>query len=138
MAIEYHPDKNLTIPTMTVKKFYKIYEAYETLNDDEKRKIYNETQLILIKSMKSSDSRKQLKNGTNRLEKPSSKKLRNSKKSWKQRTFFFNGFYDYCDRFLPVYLNNKKHKINEKMNSTWVLSYLFWRTFTKAEDMEPP
>ncbi|WP_228427129.1 hypothetical protein [Chryseobacterium balustinum] len=26
----------------------------------------------------------------------------------------FNGFYDYCDQFLPIYLNNKKHNIIEK------------------------
>jgi len=25
----------------------------------------------------------------------------------------FNSFYDYCDQFLPIYLNNKKHKIDE-------------------------
>ena len=26
----------------------------------------------------------------------------------------FNGFYDYCDQFLPLYLNNRKHRITEK------------------------
>ena len=25
----------------------------------------------------------------------------------------FNGFYEYCERFLPMYLNNKKHRITE-------------------------
>ena len=25
----------------------------------------------------------------------------------------FNGFYDYCDQFLPLYLNNRKHRITE-------------------------
>ena len=28
---------------MTVKKFYKVYEAYETLSSEEKRRAYNET-----------------------------------------------------------------------------------------------
>ena len=50
LAIEYHPDKNLNNPDYDSEKFYKVYEAYETLNDKEKRKIYNETQLILITS----------------------------------------------------------------------------------------
>jgi hypothetical protein len=43
------------------------------LNDEERRKIYNETQLILIKSNEIIRQPKQLKNGMNRLEKPSSK-----------------------------------------------------------------
>ena len=46
----YHPDKNLNNPDYDSEKFYKVYEAYDTLNDEERRKIYNETQLILIKS----------------------------------------------------------------------------------------
>jgi DnaJ-class molecular chaperone len=88
LAIEYHPDKNLNNPDYDSEKFYKVYEAYETLNDEEKRrKIYNETQLILIKSNEIIRQPKTLKNGTNRSEKPSSKKLRNSKKNWKQKNF---------------------------------------------------
>ena len=27
----------------------------------------------------------------------------------------FNGFYDYCSKFLPLYLNNKKHSITETL-----------------------
>ena len=73
LAIEYHPDKNLNNPDYDSEKFYKVYEAYETLNDEEKRKIYNETQLILIKSNEIIRQPKQLKNGMNPLEKPSLK-----------------------------------------------------------------
>ncbi len=46
----YHPDKNINNPEYESENFYKVYEAYDTLNDEERRKIYNETQLILIKS----------------------------------------------------------------------------------------
>jgi conjugation system TraG family ATPase len=32
----------------------------------------------------------------------------------KAKELSFNGFYDYCDKFLPLYLNNKKHTITER------------------------
>jgi DnaJ-class molecular chaperone len=34
----YHPDKNMNNPDYDSEKFYKVYEAYETLNDEEKEK----------------------------------------------------------------------------------------------------
>ncbi|MBN1250969.1 MAG: J domain-containing protein [Bacteroidales bacterium] len=41
LALKYHPDKNITDPN-TNEKFIKIKEAYEVLNDTEKRKTYDE------------------------------------------------------------------------------------------------
>lgn len=41
MAIKYHPDKNKDDPEGAKVKFQKIANAYETLSDPEKRKIYD-------------------------------------------------------------------------------------------------
>jgi DnaJ-class molecular chaperone len=34
----YHPDKNMNNPDYDSEKFYKVYEAYETLGDEEREK----------------------------------------------------------------------------------------------------
>lgn len=114
LAIEYHPDKNLNNPDYDSEKFYKVYEAYETLNDDEKRKIYNETQLILIKSNEIIRQPKTAEEWNESFRKAIVKKIKELEEKLFTKELSFNGFYEYCDRFLPVYLNNKKHKINEK------------------------
>ncbi len=41
LSLKYHPDKNKDNPEKAKQKFIKIAEAYEVLNDDEKRKIYD-------------------------------------------------------------------------------------------------
>jgi DnaJ-class molecular chaperone len=92
LAIEYHPDKNLNNPDYDSEKFYKVYEAYETLNDEEKRKIYNETQLILIKSNEIIRQPKTAEEWNESFRKAIIKKLRNSKKSWKQKNFLSMDF----------------------------------------------
>ena len=114
LAIEHHPDKNLNNPDYDSEKFYKVYEAYETLNDEEKRKIYNETQLILIKSNEIIRQPKTAEEWNESFRKAIIKKIKELEEKLVAKELSFNGFYEYCDRFLPVYLNNKKHKINEK------------------------
>jgi len=114
LAIEYHPDKNLNNPDYDSEKFYKVYEAYETLSDVEKRKIYNETQLILIKSNEIIRQPKTAEEWNESFRKAIIKKIKELEEKLVAKELSFNGFYEYCDRFLPVYLNNKKHKINEK------------------------
>jgi type IV secretory pathway VirB4 component len=114
LAIEYHPDKNMNNPNYDSEKFYKVYEAYETLNDEGKRKIYNETQLILIKSNEIIRQPKTAEEWNESFRKTIVKKIKELEEKLQAKELSFNGFYDYCDKFLPLYLNNKKHHITEK------------------------
>ena len=110
----YHPDKNSNNTDYDAEIFYKVFEAYETLSDEAKRKKYDETQVIhlrsstLIKVPENSGAWNEgLRNAVIRRIIALENKLQVSELS-------FNGFYDYCDLFLPIYLNNKKHKIDEQ------------------------
>jgi Bacteroides conjugation system ATPase, TraG family len=114
LAIEYHPDKNLNNPNYDSEKFYKVYEAYETINDEEKRKIYNETQLILIKSNEIIRQPKTAEEWNESFRKAIIKKIKELEEKLEAKELSFNGFYDYSDKFLPLYLNNKKHSITER------------------------
>ncbi|MCQ4139513.1 TraG family conjugative transposon ATPase [Chryseobacterium sp. EO14] len=110
----YHPDKNVDNPEYDSEQFYKVYEAYETLNDKEKRKIYNETQLILIKSNEMIKQPETPEDWYCSFRKAIIKKIIELEEKLKTKELSFNGFYDYCDQFLPLYLNNRKHRITEK------------------------
>lgn len=109
LIIQHHPDKNQNNADYDANIFYKIYEAYDTLTDEERRKTYNETQLILIKSNEiikteiKDDFRYALIKRINKIE-----------TEMNVNELSFNGFYEYCEKFLPVYLNNKKYKITEE------------------------
>lgn len=110
----YHPDKNINNPDYDNEKFYSIYEAYETLIDEEKRRIYNESQLILIKSNGIIKQPATEENWNDSFRKAIIKKIEELEEKLNVNELSFNGFYDYCEKFLPLYLNNKKHRITEK------------------------
>ena len=109
----YHPDKNVNNPDYDSEKFYQVYEAYDTLNDEERRKIYNETQLILIKSNEIIKRPENAEDWNESFRKAIIKKIKQLEEKLEAKELSFNGFYDYCDKFLPLYLNNKKHAITE-------------------------
>ncbi|WP_292009675.1 TraG family conjugative transposon ATPase [Chryseobacterium sp.] len=110
----YHPDKNANNPDYDSETFYKVYEAYETLNDENRRKIYNETQLILIKSNEIIKQPKTAEEWNESFRKAIIKKIKELEEKLEAKELSFNGFYDYCDKFLPLHLNNKRHNITEK------------------------
>ena len=110
----YHPDKNLNNPDYDSENFYKVYEAYETLSDDHRRKIYNETQLILVKSKDIIERPESPSEWDQSFRKALIKKIKELEEKLEAKELSFNGFYDYCDKFLPLYLNNKKHSITER------------------------
>ncbi|SHF40054.1 TraG family conjugative transposon ATPase [Chryseobacterium sp. OV279] len=114
LAIEYHPDKNLNNPDYDNEKFYTIYEAYETLSDQGKRKAYNETQLILIQANEIIQQPKDAAEWDEAFRKSIIKKIKELEEKLEVKELSFNGFYEYCDKFLPIYLGNKKHKITER------------------------
>ncbi|WMC08293.1 MAG: hypothetical protein PQ275_29120 [Elizabethkingia anophelis] len=47
---QYHPDTNKNNPDYNPESFFQVHDAYETLRDEEKRRIYNETHLIVAKA----------------------------------------------------------------------------------------
>ena len=109
----YHPDKNINNPEYDSENFYKVYEAYDTLSDEEKRKVYNETQLILIKSDEIVKRPENAEEWNKSIRYAIIRKIKELEEKLAVQELSFNGFYEYCDKFLPIYLNNKKHKISE-------------------------
>ncbi|MDV3704690.1 conjugal transfer protein TraG [Elizabethkingia anophelis] len=114
LAIEYHPDKNMNNPDYDSEKFYKVYEAYETLSSEEKRRAYNESLLMIIQANEIIKQPKDLKEWNESFKKALIKKIKELEEKLNTRELSFNGFYEYCDKFLPLYLGNKKHRITER------------------------
>lgn len=110
----YHPDSNRNNPDYDPTKFFDIYEAYETLIDEHKRKIYNETQLVLTKANSIIKTPKTSYEWNEGFRNAIVKKIIELESKLSVPELSFNGFYDYCDKFLPIYLNNRKHQIIEK------------------------
>lgn len=108
----HHPDKNQNNPDYDSEMIYKVYEAYDTLIDEDRRKVYNETHLILIKSK---DLIKEENHGNEKdFRYAIIKRIKKIEEELKVQELSFNGFYEYSEKFLPIYLNNKKHKITEE------------------------
>ncbi len=108
----YHPDKNANNPTYEASRFFKVYEAYETLSDAEKREIYNKTKLIISKA-EVIIRPKNTEEYNERFRDTLIKRINTIEKELSIDELSFNSFYDYCERFLPIYLNNRKHKIKD-------------------------
>lgn len=119
LIAQYHPDKNRNNPDYDSNIFYQVYEAYDTLSDEKRRKAYNETQIILIKSNEI------IKNNISEDTTDSEnfryaiiKRIKLIEKELEVEELSFNGFYEYCEKFLPVYLNSKKYRITEEEFNT--------------------
>lgn len=110
----YHPDKNFNNPLYDPEMFYKVFEAYDILSDDAKRKKYNETQMIPSKNSDLMLKRKNASEFHDGIRNAVVKRITKIEKELKVKELSFNAFYDYCDLFLPVFLNNKKHKIDDR------------------------
>ena len=109
----HHPDKNVNNPEYDASIFYKVFEAYETLNDVERRKIYDATQLIIINTKDITKSNENSHEWQHAIRNALIKRIKELEEKLSVQELSFNSFYDYCDQFLPIYLNNKKHKIDE-------------------------
>lgn len=109
---QYHPDKNINNATYQPDNFYKVFEAYEILSDKEKRKTYDETKLIIAKA-EIITRPKNIEDYNETFRNAIIKRITDLEKEFEIEQLSFNSFYEYCERFLPVYLNNKKHQIRE-------------------------
>ena len=109
----YHPDKNSNNPDYDATQFYKVFEAYETLNDEDRRKVYDETQLIVTKAKSIIKRPVGSEEYEEAIKGALIKRIVELEEKLAVPELSFNSFYDYCDQFLPIYLNNKKHKIDE-------------------------
>ncbi|MDO4728855.1 MAG: TraG family conjugative transposon ATPase [Bacteroidota bacterium] len=109
----YHPDSNLNNKEYDSDYYFKIFEAYEVLSDENKRKIYNETTALIIQQKDLIYADKD-ENNNDKFRRQVIKRVKEVDERFKVNELSFNSFYDYCKEFLPVYLNNKEHKITEK------------------------
>ncbi|WP_419871030.1 TraG/VirB4 family ATPase [Chryseobacterium sp. CT-SW4] len=117
-SIMYHPDTNVNNEDFNEDHYeaelQKVYKAYEVLNDDEKRREYDETQLIVMQSTEVlRKPRINSEEWKEEFRKYVIAKIEDIDKKFKVKELSFNSFYEYCEIFLPVYLNHKKHSINE-------------------------
>jgi len=105
---QYHPDLNIGKIDYDPNIFYEIFEAYETLKDEHKRKEYDETKLVLIKSK---NVLRQSNINSDEFRQHILNKIKSISKDLKVKELSFNSFYEYAEKFLPLYLNNKKYEI---------------------------
>ena len=113
---QYHPDKNRNRQDYNPEYVYQIIEAYDTLTDEERRKAYNESAALLtIRSEREVAiiEEEDLANGT-RQRREIIKRIKKVEEDFSVPALSFNSFYEFCEKFLPVYLNNRHHKITEQ------------------------
>lgn len=112
---EYHPDKNRNKQNYNPEHYFKIYEAYDTLSDEERRKAYNESAaLIMVRNEREVAiiEEDELGNGDSHR-RQIIKRVKKVEDDFTVSALSFNSFYEFCKKFLPVYLNNRHHKITE-------------------------
>lgn len=113
---EYHPDKNRNNQNYNPEHYFKIYEAYDTLSDEERRKAYNESAaLIMVRNEREVAiiEEDELGNGDSHR-RQIIKRVKKVEDDFTVPALSFNSFYEFCEKFLPVYLNNRHHKITEE------------------------
>ena len=113
---EYHPDKNRNKQNYNPEHYFKIYEAYDTLSDEERRKAYNESAaLIMVRNEREVAiiEEDELGNGDSHR-RQIIKRVKKVEDDFTVSALSFNSFYEFCEKFLPVYLNNRHHKITEE------------------------
>ena len=114
LALIYHPDTTLEEDLNANFKFHLINDAYDTLKDKEKRKIYDESQIMLSYQIDKERPKTNSEEWDKSFRNSIIKKIISLEKKLKIVSLSFNSFYEYCESFLPIYLSNKKFSINEE------------------------
>lgn len=113
LANIHHPDKNTHNKEHSDETFKMLYEAYNTLSNEEKRMHYDMLECSgKIINTKKPDRNTQEWNEAFR--KSLIKQIEEFEKRLHVPSLSFNSFYEYAERFLPIYLRNKKFVINEE------------------------
>lgn len=114
MMAQAHPDSNQNNDNYDESEFYRVKEAYDTLSDEVKRIEYNIKHLSLIQSKDiipftdtSSDEWQA------RYRKTLIAYIAGVEKTYFVSELSFNSFYDYAKKFLPHYVANKLHPLND-------------------------
>jgi curved DNA-binding protein CbpA len=113
LAIQFHPDKNMGNEDYDDAQFDRIHQAYDTLSNDEKRKAYDETQLVLSNREITKRPQINTQEWENEFRKSLIKKVTELEEKLFVAELSFNSFYEYAEKFLPIYLSNKKFRIAE-------------------------
>ncbi|RYE24110.1 MAG: TraG family conjugative transposon ATPase, partial [Sphingobacteriaceae bacterium] len=114
LAMIYHPDTTLNKEIYTEEKFVILLEAYETLKDEEKRKAYDELQIAQVSKVVKERPKVNSEEWDNSFRNSIIKRIVALEEKLKVNALSFNSFYEYCEGFLPIYLGNKRYKINEE------------------------
>ncbi len=113
LAIQYHPDKNFNNEDYDDSQFDRIHEAYETLSNEEKRKAYDETLLVLANREVIKKPQVNTTEWEEAFRRALIKKVTELEEKLHVAELSFNSFYEYAEKFLPIYLSNKKFRIAE-------------------------
>lgn len=114
LANSLHPDKNIGNENFDDNEYLRVYDAYSTLSNEKKRKAYDDTQLIITRKEIVERPNPNTEEYAKAYRKAIIKKVLYIDEVLKVTELSFNSFYEYAERFLPIYLNNKKFRINEE------------------------
>lgn len=115
MSLILHPDKNTSDPNYSSEMFYTLQDAYATLIDPNKRHAYDQTQLKLSTPKAVFKSSERSKNWQKAYRNAIIAKIRLVEESFAIKELSFNSFYEFSEKYLPLFLHNKRFDIPESI-----------------------
>lgn len=138
-AMEYHPDRNAGFKEESEKKMKEINEAYDTLSDSEKRRMYDYEYYESNWSSRQSEKKEKSSSSTNSANSNEKKEKQNSsndnKKTKKNRVSLKAKLKDYLKRFW--YWSIDKFKRMPIIIQFWILVMILWWFVSAYETIFP-